>query len=612
MRVYKKDVAPLFLSMLLATANVYAGSFCETRSAAATVTADDELEQPDGVVCELPYSQSFDNENNDYDGKSFVPTGWLSTGTSPFVTAEMESLSAVDGTYYAIAPESSVKRDDRLYTPFFKLEAGVEYTAKFYLYMPGDSDTGYASDFSFTVGTEQDSEFHTALLTKSQYTNSKWTEMTVDYTPDATGYYCFSFALGGDMPLAGEVAVDLFTLKAKNAKSRPVASFSYNGHFNLMDSKLLAFNGTKVKMVNQSTDADTYLWTADGAEPSTSTAESPTFSFPESGTYEVKLTVKNPLGESSATETINVTRVVDGAESLPVSANNPSEDKVWTRNDMPYYETAADADYVTGVNHYYRCLAEKFDVPYGYDYTISSLTYYLCYYGLASGKYNEQAAAPFKLVVYADKDGRPDMDNKYGEFTTTMKDAFGTSGLSKAEMRFMALDKPIVATGPFYVAFEFDKSFVVDEPDTHLTRSIFGMAGFNHRSKQTTFYVLPESLPETATCQLGEYVPVDSVAPEYKGVGLNIVAWMNVQNNGTVSVAMNSDGKVAFAVRMDGDVLTVSGTHKGETVKLTNIAGQTLKTVAAEELSTTVGLGDLPSGVYVVSTKAGTKTVLKR
>ena len=63
------------------------------------------------------------------------------------------------------------------------MQAGVEYTASFYLYMPGNLDYGHASDFSFTVGDEQDSEFHTPLLTLPRYTNEAWTKHTVKYTP---------------------------------------------------------------------------------------------------------------------------------------------------------------------------------------------------------------------------------------------------------------------------------------------------------------------------------------------------------------------------------------------------------------------------------------------
>ena len=574
---------------------------------------DPNPELPDGVVCELPYSQSFDNENKDYDGKSFVPSGWLATGTSPFVTANEPSLEAVDGEFYLIAPESRVKRDDRVYTPFFKMNKGTTYTAKFYLYMPGNIENGTVSDFSFTVGTEQDSEFHTPLLTKTAYTNDRWTEFNVDYTPTKTGYYCFSFALGGEDVNAGEVAIDMFTVKAPGMIAKPKAAFSYNGHFNLMDSKLIAFENSELQMVNQSTDADSCLWEVEGAVPATSTEENPVFTFPESGDYKVRLTVKNVKGSSTTSETVNVTKFDDNVSSLPVGANNPNEDKLWTRDDIPTYATDSASDYVTGVNHYYRRIAERFNMPAGREYSLYSLSYYLCYYGLANGQYNEQAAAPVSVVIYADKNGRPDTDSIYGRYDTTMKDAFGTMGLAKAEMRSMKFDKPIVAKGPFYVAFEFDKSFVLKDEDTHLSRSEFAISGFVHRSKMTTFYALPDSVPATATCGTGHYVPVDSIDSEYKGLGLNIVTWMTVNKEGTATdIAMTADGKLSFAVRLDAGKLTVSGTHEGETVTVYNTAGQTVAKAVAQDMSTTLSLAAQPAGVYIVSTPAGTRKFVKK
>ena len=205
------------------------------------------------------------------------------------------------------------------------------------------------------------------------------------------------------------------------------------------------------------------------------------------------------------------------------------------------------------------------------------------------------------------------MEKVYGRYTTTMQGAFGTMGLSKAEMRFLQPSEPIVAKGPFYVAFEFDDSFVLDETDTNLSRSIFGIGGFEHRSKQTTFYALPESLPETATCTTGSYVPVDQIAPEYKGLGLNFVAWMNVANDGTAaSVAMTADGTVAFAVKLDGETLVVSGTKAGEEVRVLNAAGQLVAKTTASDLSTALSLAGQPSGLYIVSTTMGTKKVMKR
>lgn len=566
---------------------------------------------PDKVVCELPYSQSFDNENGDYDGTTYVPKGWMAVGTAPFITSNYDDLKAKDGTWYAIAPESTVARDDRLYTSFFKLEKGTTYTLKFWLYMPGDN--GLASDFAVTVGTEQDSEFHSSILTLKDYTNTAWTEWTVRYTPEETDYYCFSFALGGENARAGEVAIDLVTLNAEGQAQKPRAAFSYNSYFNIMDSHLVAFDKTTVQMVNLTENGTSYQWKAEGAIPETSEEENPVFTFPTSGTYTITLTAKNASGTSTASDEVDVTVFGDQTEQLPISVYNPNNDKLWTRDDMPSYDTAIGADWVTGVNHYYTHFAEKFDLPTGKEYTIGSLTGYLCYYNLGIRYYDQQAALPFSIVVYGDKDGRPDLNNVYGRYDSTMKDVFGTLGLSKAEMRGFPLSEPIVAKGPFYVAFEFDENVWIDEPDANLSRTVVGFGGFKHRSGVSTFYVQPTAAPEASTfVPDGNYCLIDELDPQYKGIGLNLVAWLSAKKSDTVGmVAVSPNGGVAFATRLDGDVLTVSGTHEGETVSVCNAAGQTVATAVAKEQSTQITLNVQP-GLYVVSAKAGSQKFIKK
>ena len=565
----------------------------------------------DKTVCSLPYSQSFDNENGDYDGQHYVPDGWMATGTSPFVTANISDLEAKDGTYYVIAPESSIARDDRLYTSFFYLEEGKTYTAKFWLYMPGDGDN--ASDFDFTVGTEQDSEFHSSIYSLPSYTNTKWTEHTVNFTPESTDFYCFSFALGGEQTQAGEVCLDLFTLNEVGQKQKPHASFSYGGHYDQMNSSLIAFDNSTIEMVNQSTDADSYVWTVEGAEPSTSTEANPTFSFPSSGTYTISLTATNEVGENTTTSDVTVECIGDEYSQLPASAYNPAQDKLQTRDNMFAYATDEDNDWVTGINHHYTHFAEKFDLPEGREYQITALTLYLCYYNLGNRYYSEQAAKPLTIVAYPEKDGLPDLEHPYGSYATTMSEAFGTTGLSKAELRGITFDSPLVAKGPFFLAFEFDNDLWIDEPDTNLSRTVVGLGGIVHRTANTSFYVQPTSVPDECTyAPDGQYCPIDSLGSEYAGLGLNLTAWMNVAKEGTTtSIAVTPDGQVTFAARIDGSQVTVSGTTAGDDVYVYTAAGQTVAHATATDGSTTLTL-DAQPGLYIVSTKAGTQKIVKK
>lgn len=565
---------------------------------------------PDKVVCELPYSQSFDNENGDYDGSTeFVPHGWLATGTYPFRTANITDLEAKDGTYYVVAPESSVARDDRLYTSFFLLHAGTTYTAKFYLYMPGDEDR--TSNFDFTVGKEQDADFHTALLSLENVQTDGWKEITVSYTPEETHYYCFSFALSGESIVAGEAAIDFFTLSAPGLTFKPRAAFSFNGYFSQMNSGLTLIDMQEIKMVNQTTDGESYEWKAPGAIPSSSTEAEPTFAFPTSGSYTIQLTATNAAGSSTTSETFNVNKI-DTETGLPLTVYNPGEETLMTRDQVPYFSTAEEADYVTGVNHYYTSIAERFALPEERTYQITALTLYLCYYNIANRHYAEESNRTLSVVVYGEKDGRPDLSNVYGKYETTLNNAFGTMGLSKAELRTLSLPTPLTATGPFYIALEFDPNVCIDEEDASLTRTIVGLGGFYHRSMQTTLYVKPTAVPDGASFTPdGGYCLVDQLDAAQQGIGLNITAWINVGRPEDASIAITPDGHTVFDAAVFGNNIRVSGTQQGETIRVVNAAGQVVLTRSAEAQATSIDAAALPHGVYVVHTAHSSRRVLK-
>lgn len=120
------------------------------------------------------------------------------------------------------------------------------------------------------------------------------------------------------------------------------------------------------------------------------------------------------------------------------------------------------------------------------------------------------------------------------------------------------------------------------------------------------------AVPETSTfVPDGSYYPVDALDAEYKGLGLNLVAWANVKGSET-SVALTSDGSVAFDARLDGDLLTVSGTHAGETVLVSDVAGKTVATAKASAESTALSLSNVPAGLYIVKTDLGARKFVKK
>ena len=111
--------------------------------------------------------------------------------------------------------------------------------------------------------------------------------------------------------------------------------------------------------------------------------------------------------------------------------------------------------------------------------------------------------------------------------------------------------------------------------------------------------------------QAKEFSYLETFDAEYKGLGLNLVAWASVKGSET-SVAITSDGSVAFDARLDGDLLTVSGTHAGETVLVSDVAGKTVATAKASAESTALSLSNVPAGLYIVKTDLGARKFVKK
>ena len=530
-------------------------------------------------------------------------------------------MPARDGVYYLVAPESSVARDDRAYTPFFHLEKDVTYNAEFYLYMPGDADNEDAhSDFSFTVGTEQDSEFHTTtLLNLPEFQNSKWQRFTVPFVPEKTGNYCFSFALGGEAANTGEVCIDLFTLKAPGQIAKPVANFVPDAAYSTMESgKIVTAKDAPVRMINYSTDGETFEWTATGATPATSTEQEPSFSFPADGKYDITLKVTNAKGESTTNKTLDVKTIGSEPNSQFAIQEFSANDSQVSRDYIMSYDTDANGyDYVTGFNHYYHKLAQRFSMPANdkMDYTVSKFTFGCNFWQMSNDPAANDKQKPFSVVFYGEKDGRPDVDNVLARQDMTIEEAFPrTTGNSSFEMRDLNLKEPVTfkATGNFYVSLEFSPEMTMDVTSYGLYRSFCAFGTYRAQSKETTFFVLPEAVPEgSLTKPDGKFYPVDVYDSDFKGLGLQLMAWMTADDKSTTQIAVTPDGQTAFAARLDGNQLTVSGTKDGDMVTVYDATGKVVAKKTATAASTALSL-NAPAGLYIVATPAGTQKFVKK
>lgn len=576
-----------------------------------------ELEpNPDNLAAcvEMPYLEHFDGEN--YDGTSYVPNGWLTVGDAIWRTANVASLPARSGDYYLIAPDNNAERNQRLYTPFFNLSAGVEYLMTFHTHFEGTYNQvdgqWLSTSMDVTAGTEQDADFHPltlATIARNADAAGQWVEETVRFTPEADGAYCFSLKLSGPA-YSGFVAMDDFSLTSPGEVPRPIPAFNVVANFNWVNNCLMTTDSTPIRLLNASQYADETAWGLEGLEYNPLPDGSADVFFPVSGNYSLELTATNAKGSRSTAKTYPVTVINEAYPSVPMLSYDPGAVTYYQRGEIPCYDTDENGlDYVSGFNHYYRCLAEKYILPADATFSVSKVSLMLTNlrYCPVQDVADQQQDEPFTISFYgADENGNPDATKLLGRHTTTMAEAFGTTGVGgMSDMRAIDFAEPIKVSGTVFVAFEFSDGMKVDVDDALVGRSFFSIGMLRHQHRQTTLYARPYALPAGSPLVAdGSWYPVHGISEDARGFGLNIQLWADVAPTPT-SIAIAHDGSPAFALAVSGDVLTVSGTAAGGYVAVYDMAGRQVALAKAVGGSTTIDCSGLPKGGYVVSTDAG-------
>ncbi len=566
---------------------------------------------------DLPYLEDFNGGN--YDGTSYLPIGWNSTGSVTWVTSSHNAVPAVEGEYYMVAPHNTEsERDDRAYTPFMNLEAGKTYHIDFHVYMQGnrwnDFDILYLPELALTVGTEQEADFHNTIAVFSQECTT-WVPQSYTFTPEKSGPYCFGLMLSGPVN-SGYVFVDALKITSEGLMARVEPSFAVKGIYTLFDSDVtIAFRNHPVQMSNTSKYAETYKWTVEGAEPSTSTEQHPSFLFPEEGEYTVVLEATNSRGTRKTQRKINVQLLdeeVTGQHMLTLY--NANQDNLIATGNTPVFDTDPEGDFVTGYNHYYFDLAQRYDFSEDVPVYLDQLTLTITnrrFRGVTSF-YDDQRIKPFSLVVYgSDENGALDETNVLGRLDTTIGEALGSSGLYSFEGKDIAFAEPIQVKGTFYIAFHFDRSMEVIPQDQTLGRSYISYQAFRHDHGETTLYAKPFDKPASSDAALNEWCTVDKLDSRLKGLGSYWHLWAKT-NNGTSGVsAINPDGTIAFAAAFFGNDLNVSGTAEGEIVEVYNISGYRVAAAPANEGVTLIPASSLTPGIYIVRCGANAAKVVK-
>ena len=594
-----------------------------------SATSGLELLEPNqdnyATALEAPYYNTFDNYDNDYDGTTVVPKGWATVGSYPFFTAAIADLEAVTGDYYLVADESELdQRDDRLYTPFFRLSPDYEYTISYYLYMPGNSFGGVlrATDMQVTVGTEQDFDFHPVTLhTVVDESLGEWVKQEFTFKPLVSGAYCFAFTLNTDVNYSGMVAIDDFNITAPGLLHRPTANFAFGGLYNVMDSKMMVFEGQMVTLTNLSKNAETYEWSVEypNGVTYTSDLETPEFEFNESGDYSVTLTATNARASRSTTRSVSVEYVNYKSESLSVMTWNPNQDGLLERGLIPSFVQEGDEesayDFVTGYNRLYTKFAERFELPEGTELNISMLNLWMAHYKNCAFTNGYDSEKQFDIVFYGETNGQLDENKVFARVTSTLKEVFGNTGIGSGagegrNVNFEELcGEAVPVEGTFYLAFEFADDMVIRAYDPNLGRSYFATNVVEHATGISTLYVKPTAVLDNSLITAdGKWYPVDKLDNTKKGLGAYFILWAN---NKSGDIAINALGETVFAVRVEGDNLIVSGTQAGEQVLVYDVNGMLVAGAEGQENSTIIPVANLNDGVYIVNTIAGSGKFVK-
>ncbi|MCM1036992.1 MAG: hypothetical protein NC406_06685 [Bacteroides sp.] len=569
---------------------------------------------------ELPLSENFSNPEH-YDGSSMLPAGWRSTGGVTWVTANVDGLEAVSGTYYMIADHNTeAERDDKAYTPFVNLTAGTEYSVSYSLYIQGNDwnadEALYLPTLTFTVGTEQDAAFHAPLARTSERTAS-WVKCEHKFTPKVSGAYCFGFMLTGPVN-SGWVCVDDVCITAPGLVARVEPAFStLSLHSDFVSGSTHLYEGQPLQMVNCSEHAESYRWTIDGgASPDESTDENPAFDIPAPGKYTITLEATNSRGTRKTSRSIDIIMSDKTTRAdQPLSVYNDTRDEMLQRGRVPVLAGDDPEDYVTGYTHYYFDLAQRYDLPAGMTLKAKQLTLWVAErkYRNVTSFLDDQRIKPMTVAIYGSKpDGTIDESRKLGEKVSTIGELMGSGGLggTTSDPRAIEFDSPIEVSGTIYVAMHYDRSMEVVPRDATLGRSYIATTAVRHAHRRSTLYVKPIDTPALSSAKVGEWCPVDAIDMRQKGLGAYWSLWLSSYDPAGIESAAVDGGD--FTAVFEGDNLYVGGTLPGDAIAVYTLGGACVARGTALDGSTTVvAVPALAPGMYIVRGGAGSAKAIK-
>ena len=349
---------------------------------------------------------------------------------------------AKTGKYYIVSQPTQTEKRDILYTPFFNLKKGVECIITFYTHMKGSLVDKRTLDF--TVGTEKDSTLQTTIYSLKNHVNDGRELNTVRFTPSYDGAYCFSFSLTPSPTAVALFDLEDFYITTVEIEALPKPNFYTEALYNLNTNNIVLGENQPLKLHNSSLNSSSYEWSlTDNTNATLSDANTaaPELTVKASGAYDITLLAKSNQGEVKTTKTLNIDILPDQVASLGLTRQAPSDEQK-TRGAIPTFSTSP-WDFITGPTHFYRQIAERYELPANKEISINSLSLVLTNlrYKAGESSYSSQHNGKFEVVVYGDNNGQLDESIVYGRYTSTMAQTFGTTGVT-AEWGDMAMNLP--------------------------------------------------------------------------------------------------------------------------------------------------------------------------
>lgn len=558
----------------------------------------------------LPYSNNFDS----YEIR-IVPEGWVCTGEkNAFAVTTFNGWKEIYSEPNCLGAYSGTE-DNWAYSIGFQMKAGKVYHASFQLLAPGLSESDNKSEsVRFTVGKGQSKEAECIILKDLKNIKYKeWKKVEADFTPQTDGVYYFGF--GFTATAANGVGIDDFEVY-DNENPFPVeAKFAaYGGLWSnsanhLKDEMRYVYPNQSITFINQSKYATAYQWDTFG-DPATTNEENPEVTYSESGDYRPLLNATNAKYTDSFSDVVNVT-VLGKEEITDIVCNTSNKYDVAT---YPEKDVPGTNDYVSGINRYYTTFAEKFELPAEAEASISGVYFRLYLYKAAS----TNKGKPVKVRLYADKWGAPDPENVFGEYVTTMSNAFGTASIDYEDVaRKIKFDKPIKVKGSFYLSVELDESIVPDAT----TKLALAYDIFRADKIASAYVRVHASGAAELNLNGGWYCVTDLPRPfnELDKTGMSFYLSPEITLHKTTGTSVNKvkDNKVNVypAVFESGFTITTKD-NAAKLVRVFNANGQVVFEKTTHETSIDVTASDWTAGIYLVkvegnSTNSSMKIIKK-